>query len=489
MAKPLSILFVTSEVYPFVKVGGIADVAYSLPLALRELGHDVRVMVPKYGIISERKNRIHEINRLRDVPIPIGDKTDPATIKSSSINSPRTKVQAYITTNHKYFDAKKGIYTDPKTGKEYKDNDERFIYFNRTVIETCLLLGWFPDVIHCNDWQSGIIPAYVKVMFPQKFKKTKVVFTIHDFYQQGVYTHHSFDKTGLPKTERQNFLHKTNFNFMKGGLVYADKITTVSPSYAAEILKDKTHSNGLNAILEKRKDDFTGILNGIDPWAWNPKVDPLIKTKFSGDIEAYKISNKIELLKKFKLEYNEETPVLAIVTRLSPQKGIPLLIEAAEKILSENIQLVVLGDGDTDMKNELKNLAKKYPTKLGVKTAFDEILAHQIEAGADFFLMPSLYEPCGLNSMYSLTYGTVPIVRATGGLKDIVSEFEPKTKKGNGFVFRNSNANEFYNAVKKAIEQFKHKENWLTLISNGIEADFSWDAKQYADVYYSAFKD
>jgi len=489
MSKPLSVLFVTSEVYPFVKVGGVADVAYSLPLALRELGHDVRVMVPKYGTISERKNRIHEINRLREVPIPIGEKFDPATIKSSSINSPRTKVQAYITTNHKYFDAKKGIYTDPKTGREYRDNDERFIYFNRTVIETCLILGWFPDIIHCNDWQTAIIPALVKTLFPQKFKKTKVVFTIHDFYQQGIYTHHSFDKTNLPKTERQNFIHKTNFNFMKGGLFYADKITTVSPSYAAEILKDKTHGNGLNALLEKRKDDFVGILNGIDPWAWNPKVDPYLKTKYSGDIESYKTANKIEVLKKFKLEYNENIPLAAMVTRLSRQKGVSLLIEAADKLLSENIQLIILGDGDTDLKNELKELQKKYPEKLSVKTAFDEDLAHLIEAGADMFLMPSVYEPCGLNSMYSLIYGTAPIVRSTGGLKDIVTEFDAKTKKGNGFVFRNSNVTDFHKAVKKAVELFKNKESWNALIANGIESDFSWDAKKYADVYYSAFKD
>jgi starch synthase len=489
MAKPLSILYVASEVYPFVKVGGIADVAYSLPLAIRELGHDIRVMVPKYGNVSERKNRIHEINRLKDVPIPIGDKTDPATVKSSSVFNPRNKVQAYITTNHRFFDAKKGIYTDPKTDKEYKDNDERFIYFNRTVIETCLLLGWVPDIIHCNDWQTGIVPAFVKIMFPHKFKKTKIVFTIHDFYQQGVYTHHSFDKTNLPKEIRQDFIHKSNFNFLKGGLMYSDRITTVSPSYAAEILKDKSQSNGLNALLIEKSENFTGILNGVDPYQWNPKNDANIKTKFTGDKAAFKLANKKYLLQKFKLEFHEDIPVIAMISRLTHKKGIPLFIESLEKILAENVQVVFLGDGDSDMKNALREIAKEFPNKFGLKIVFDEALAHQIEAGADMFINTSIYEPCGLNIIYSLLYGTVPIVRATGGLKDIVFDYDPKTKTGNGFLYRNLNVTELYNAVKKALDLFKKKSVWASIVENGMKSDFSWKAKKFTDIYYSALKE
>lgn len=489
MAKPLSILFVTSEVFPFVKVGGKADVSFSLPIALRDLGHDIRVMVPKYGVISERKNRIHEINRLKDIPIQVGDRSDPATIKSSSVFNPRTKVQAYITTNTKYFDAKKGIYYDPKTGKEYKDNDERFIFFSRTVVETCLLLGWFPDIIHCNDWQSGIVPAFIKVMFPQKFKKTKVLYTIHDFYQQGVFPAQSFEKTGLPKEIRQNFIHKNNFNFLKGGLHYSDRITTVSPTYAAEILKEKVMSNGLNSLLIEKGDNFSGILNGLDNWVWSPKVDPMIANNYTGDYAKYKSLNKKALLKTFKLEYNAENPVIAMITRLHAQKGISLLLETAEKLLQEDLQIIILGDGEAEFKNELKNLAKKYPTKFATKTGFDEDLAHQIEAGADMFLIPSVYEPCGLNAMYSLLYGTIPIVRATGGLKDIVKEYDLKTKKGNGFVFKNSVQNDLFGAVKKAVDLFRRTDEWEALAVAGMNSDFSWDAKKYSDLYYSAFKE
>jgi starch synthase len=489
MAKPLSILYVASEVYPFVKVGGIADIAYSLPLAIRDLGHDIRVMVPKYGNISERRNRIHEINRLKEFSITIGDKTDPATVKSSSVFNPRNKVQAYISTNVRYFDSKKGIYSDPKTDKEYKDNDDRFIYFNRTVIETCLRLGWYPDIIHCNNWQTGIIPAYIKVLFQNKFKKTKIVYTIHDFYQQGVFSHHSFDKTGLPKEIRKNFIHKTDFNFLKGGLMYSDRITTVSPTYAAEILKDKTQSNGLNSLLVEKSDIFTGIIDGVDPWHWNPKNDPFIKTKFNGDIEAFKFSNKKSLLQKFKLELKEDVPVIAMISQLNLKKGIPLLIESLGKILSENIQFVFLGDGDSDMKNSLRAIAKDFPENFGLKIGFDEALAHQMEAGADMLINTSVYEPCGLNVIYSLIYGTVPIVRATGGLKDIVFDYDPKNKTGNGFLYRNLNETELYNSIKKALELYKKKDIWQSIVQNDMKSDFTWKAKKFVDIYHSALRE
>ncbi len=487
MDKPLSILFAASEVFPFAKVGGVADVAFSLPLALREYGHDVRVMLPKYGCISERKNRIHEINRLRDMSIPISDTTEKATVKSSSIQNARVKVQAYITTNEKYFNAKKGIYANPQTGKEYPDNDERFIFFCRSVIESCLVLNWFPDVIHCNDWQTALIPAYAKVLFPEEFKDTKIIFTIHNFSNQGEFPIESFDKTGLPGKSRSSFTHKKMMNFMKGAIKYADFITTVSETYASDIIKDPQYSNELHSYLKKEQNKFKGILNGYDQWTWNPKRDKLIKKKLGKKFSDYKSENKEALLYEFGLEGIEDTPVLAMITRLDEHKGIQLLLDALPEILKNDVRFVLLGDGPSEYKKQIKNLVKKYSEKFSAKFEFEEVLAHQIEAGSDIYLLPSQYEPCGLNALYSLTYGSVPVVRATGGLTDIVKEFDLKKEEGNGFVFEKYKAQALIEAVGRALKVYEDKEKWAVLVENGMSEDNSWaDAvEEYDEIYNS----
>lgn len=491
MPKSLSVLYVTSELYPFAKVGGIADIAYSLTLALRESGNDMRVMFPKYGCVSERRNRIHEINRLRDLPIKIGEKTELVTIKSSAISNPRAKVQTYITTNTNYFDSKKGIYSDPKTGIEYPDNDERFILFARSVIDTCLVLNWFPDIIHCNDWQTALIPGYARTLYPNKFRKTKIVFTIHNFNQQGIFPLKTFDKTGMTPDALIHYKDKNCINFMKGAIYYSDAITTVSKNYALEILNEKKKRTELNDLLLDRKSKFFGILNGIDTWSWNPKRDNKIKKQFNNNYYEYKNTNKAQVIQKFGFEYKENIPLIAMITRLDNQKGLSLLSEAAEKLFSLDIQMVLLGEGNPDLRREIGILAKKYFHKFKVKFAFDEHLAHQIEAGSDMFLMPSLTEPCGLNAIYSLAYGSVPIVRATGGLKDIVNDYDNKTKNGNGFVFNDYKADSMVEAIQKAISVYKEKEEWEKLALKGMNEDYSWakSVKEYQNIYSSLFKD
>ncbi|OGU12468.1 MAG: hypothetical protein A2X61_02700 [Ignavibacteria bacterium GWB2_35_12] len=491
MAKPLSVLFVTSESLPYVKYGGVADVSYSLPLALRDLGHDMRIMLPKYGCVSERRNRIHEINRLRDVPIPVGSHSDPATIKSSSINNPRAKVQAYITTNNKYFDAKKGIYSDAKTGKPYPDNHERFIFFCRSVIETCLILGWFPDIIHCNDWQTALVPLMARTTFAKEFKKTKFVFTFHNINQQGEFSEKLFDLTGLPQKVKNDLIYKKMVNPVKGALIYSDYITTVSETYAKEILQDSKNTNDLNVLLLKYKKKYKGILNGIDTYSWDPKIDSLISKKLGNNFDDFKQANKKSLAFKTGLNYHDETPLIGMVTRLDEQKGVPLLTSAADKIFQEDIQMVILCDGSQEAKNELRDLSLKYPKKLKVRFGFDEPLAHLIEAGSDMFLMPSEYEPCGLNAMYSLAYGSVPIVRATGGLTEIVSDFNPETKTGNGITFKNYKSGELLSSIAKALNLFKNKELWDVLIQNGRSGDYSWSKSviKYDEIYKIITKD
>jgi starch synthase len=484
MLKPLSILFVTSEVIPFVKVGGIADVSYSFPLAVRDMGHDIRVMIPKYGCISERKNRIHDINRLRDITIAVGKLSDVATVKSSSMNNPRTKVQAYITTNNKYFDSKKGIYENMNTGETYPDNDERFAFFCRSVIETCLILNWFPDVIHCNDWQTAMIPAYAKLLFPEQFKNTRFVFTIHNLNDQGEFPASSFDKTGLPASIKNDFIHKKNMNFVKGALKYSDYVTTVSPSYAKEITSDEKYTNGLSEILSKMK-NFKGILNGIDPWYWNPRKDKLLKNKYDKDFWSYKEANKSFVLKKFNLEVKEGTPLIAMITRLDKQKGIDLVIESLETLMKEDVQFVLLGEGKPEYKQKLTNLAKSYKEKFAVSFGFNEELAHRIEAGADIYLLPSEHEPCGLNALYSLAYGAIPVVRETGGLKDIVTDIDEEKLTGNGFTFKNYKSVDLLKAIGRVIRLYQNKENWEGITVRNMEQDYSWKPRisEYDDIY------
>jgi starch synthase len=353
------------------------------------------------------------------------------------------------------------------------------------VIETCLVLGWYPDIIHCNDWQTALVPAFAKVLFPKEFRKTKIVFTIHNFNQQGVFPGMDYKITGLPVSIKAKFRHKNRFNFIKGALLYSDFVTTVSPSYAQELLNDKENTDGLNSFLKDNKKKFKGIINGIDPYTWNPKKDNEIEMKFDGNFEEYKYTNKVALLNKMGLEYNPKTAVIGMITRLDQQKGVDLLIEAADKILKEDVQIIILGKGDADIRKKLTRIAKKYPDKFKVKFGMDEPRAHLIEAGSDMFLLPSLLEPCGLNLMYSLIYGSIPIVRRTGGMKDVAEGFNPNTKKGNSFVFDDYKASELVKTIQNALIIFKDQELWETLAKNGMEGDYTWkkSAKEYDEIY------
>lgn len=491
MARPLSILFVSSEAYPFAKTGGLADVSYSLPLSIREFGHDIRVMMPKYGSISERKNKIHEINRLREIPIPVGENSWPATVKSSSMNNPRQKVQAYITTNVNYFDAKKGFYADPITGINYPDNDERFIFFNKTVLQTCLVLGWFPDIIHCNDWQTGLIPALIRSVYPQEFKRSKIVYTIHNFNNLGSFAAESFEKTGLPEEARQAAMHNGKLNLVKAGVMYSDYVTTVSPSYAADIMSGAAYSDGINNVIASRHGELSGIIHGVDNYVWNPKNDSYLARNYDRTSVNDKFLNKERLLNRVGLPVQYTTPLIGMISRFSEQKGVRLLLEAADELFAENVQLIILGEGDPELQDAVSELKERFPTKVGVKIGFDDELAHLIEASADMFLMPSLFEPCGLNQLYSFVYGTVPIVRATGGLADTVSDFNPETKEGNGFVFQEFAADAMLVAVRRALHTFHEHEQWEAVQQNGMNGDYSWSAsgRYYSELYRSLLRD
>ncbi len=491
MSKPLNILFVTSEAEPFAKTGGLADVSGALPQVIKELGHEIRIMMPRYGTISERKFKLHDVIRLREIPITIGHETKTGHVNSSFISSLKAKVQVYFLANQDFY-FRSGLYTNPDTKKDYPDNDSRFIFFCRGVLETLKKLGWQPDIIHCNDWQTGLIPAYIKTIYRNDpfFKNVKTIFTVHNLGYQGSFHASSFDKTGLPKSE---FTHEGvefygNLNFMKAGLVYSDIITTVSEKYAEEITTTDEYGMGMEGILKKRKKDLSGIINGIDYNVWNPESDPHIDQRYDAKSIEGKEQNKIALCEKFGLEYKEGVPVIGCITRLVDQKGIDLIKEIAEDMLKMDIQFVMIGIGEKRYHDYFESLKKKFSKKAGIMFGMSEEIAHMIEAGSDMYLMPSRYEPCGLNQLYSLKYGTVPIVRATGGLDDTIQDV--KGSSGTGFKFKKYDSKELLKAIQRAVKTYKDQKTWQKIMRNGMAKDFSWEssAKKYINLYRSLLK-
>ncbi|MBI2418871.1 MAG: glycogen synthase GlgA [Ignavibacteriales bacterium] len=488
--KKLKILFVTSELFPFIKTGGLADVSAALPQMLTELGHEVRILVPKYGAIDSRKYKIHDVVRLKDIPIKIGDKDVVFSIRSSFLPSPKVRVQIYFLDNQEYFSSRKSLYKDPLTSGDYKDNDERFILLNRAIFELVLKLGWIPDIIHCNDWQCGLAPAYLKTLYKNEpqFEHFKILFTIHNLLYLGNFPKASFEKTGLPaelNNEQTGIIHEGKLSFMKSGLIFADVLNTVSDGYAKEIVHDKEISGGLNKVLEKRKSHLFGVVNGIDDTEWHPSLDKYITAKYDSKNLAAKEENKKALVERFGLPYAPEVPVIGVVSRLYESKGIDILLQGFTKLMKLPVQVILLGTGEKKYHAAIEKYGMKHQDKFAFYLGFSDEIAHWIEAGADMFLMPSKYEPCGLNQMYSLVYGTVPIVRQTGGLAVTVERYNEKTEEGNGFMFKEFTGDAMVKEVERAVKVFTDKKAWHKIIKNGMKSDFTWktSAKEYVELY------
>ncbi|MCE1188025.1 MAG: glycogen synthase GlgA [Ignavibacteria bacterium] len=488
--KKLKILFVTSELFPFVKTGGLADVSTALPQMLTELGHEVRILVPKYGAIDSRKYKIHDVVRLKDINLKIGEKDVVFSIRSSFLPSPKVRVQIYFLDNQEYFGSRKSLYIDPLTGNDFKDNDERFILLNRAIFELILKLGWIPDIIHCNDWQCGLAPAYLKTVYKNEpqFEHFKILFTIHNLLYQGVFSKNSFEKTGLPAelcAENNGILMDGKLNFMKSGLMFADCLNTVSPGYAHEIVHDKELGGGLHKLLDKKKNVVFGVVNGIDDSEWHPSRDRYITEKYDSKTLTQKEENKKALLERFGLSYDPGVPVIGLVSRLYESKGIDLVMSSFTKLMKLPVKVILLGTGDKKYHSAIEKFGAKFQDKFGYYLGFSDELAHWIEAGADMFLMPSKYEPCGLNQMYSLVYGTVPVVRHTGGLVDTVSRYSEKNEEGNGFAFKEYTSEALLKEVERAVKVFQDKKTWQKIVKNGMKSDFTWksSAKEYVDLY------
>lgn len=490
--KKYKILFVSSEVVPFAKTGGLADVSGALPKHLKLLGHDIRVIMPKYSAIKEVKYRLREVIRLRGVEVPVGDRIHQTSIKCTFI--PDTKVQVYFVEHPDFFN-REGLYTDPKTGASYPDNDARFILFSRAALEVMKLLYWQPDIIHCNDWQSALIPVLLKTAYAEDpfFRQTRTVLSVHNLGYQGIFPASAVALAGLPANlfyPMSPIEFYGSMSFLKAGIEFSDIITTVSETYAQEIQTDPEYGSGLEGVLRSRSQDLIGILNGIDDREWNPKYDDLIARKYSPEDLSGKEENKKALLAQSGLKYRAGVPVIGIISRLADQKGFDLIAEVLDRIASLNVQMVVLGTGDEKYHWMFQNAARSYPNQFAVHLTFNNPLAHQIEAGADLFLMPSRYEPCGLNQMYSFMYGTVPIVRATGGLADTVKDVTLYPETGTGFVFKDYSAAQMLDAIERALAYYQNRTAWRQLQLRGMNQDFSWakSARKYVEIYKLALK-
>ncbi|TFH01233.1 MAG: glycogen synthase GlgA [Calditrichales bacterium] len=484
--------YLASEVSPFAKTGGLGDVTGAFPKALKNANQEVRVIMPKYKSINERKYILREVIRLKEIPVTINGVTRTINVKSAFL--PDSKVQIYFIEIPELY-GRSGLYTDSGTGKDFEDNAERFAFFCKGALETLKILSWRPDIIHCNDWQTALAPYYLKTMYKDDefLHDIKTVFTIHNFSYQGIFDKDIASNLEIAETdvnEGSAFEHSGNLNLMKGAITYSDVITTVSEAYAGEILSNPKFSYGLEKILQEKKDQFAGVINGVDYSVWSPGVDKFLPFKYSDADMAGKEQNKQALLSRVNMEYSENTPVIGMISRIVEQKGYGILMDVMDELMGLNVQLVMLGTGDSNIEEKIQAFQKKYPKQISLNQAFDETLAHMIEAGSDMFLMPSDYEPCGMNQMYSLKYGTIPVVNNVGGLKETITDYDMENKTGNGFVMQKYSGKELIRTIKRALKLYKKKEDWSELQVSAMQEDFSWDksSEKYLDLYTALFE-
>jgi starch synthase len=486
VAKPLKIWFLASEVAPFAKTGGLADVAGSLPASLKGLGMDVRVGLPFYQMA--KNGGFETTSVLEGLEVPLGNRVLKGDILETSTQE---GVPVYLFDGEGLFD-RPGLYGSSRG--DYPDNLERFSFFCRAALLFAEDKGLDFDVIHCHDWQTGLIPVYLKTLYRGDpfFSQCVSIMTIHNLGYQGVFPAERLPVCGVPESEFHpgGVEYWGKISLLKAGIMYADAITTVSPTYSREI-QTPEFGLGMEGILKKRSADLYGILNGADYNTWDPAIDSHISAQYStGDMRNKQLC-KSHLISELGLhERLADRPLLGMVSRLAAQKGSDLLVEIAQDLVKLNAGLIVLGAGEEKYESFLVKLEKEYPESIAVRIGFDEPLAHRIIAGADMLLVPSRYEPCGLTQIYALKYGTVPIVRATGGLDDTIEQFDPASGKGTGFKFIEYEAEAFLDQIKRAVQLFEDGSGWMKLVENGMQSDFSWErsAHQYVSVYETARK-
>ncbi|MBZ5541668.1 MAG: glycogen synthase GlgA [Acidobacteriia bacterium] len=474
----MKILFVASEGLPYSKTGGLADVIEGLPKALGELRHEVAVVLPRYRGTKPGA-------ALRSLTIPMGGQLRFPVIEDGGTQH---GVRYFFVDDPAYFD-RGHLYGEH--GKDYPDNAERFAEFSRAAIEIVKQV-WPADVVHCHDWQTALVPVLLRSQYAEdpQVKNLPVVFTVHNIGYQGQCGREAIQDAGIPESVYHpgglEFYGKVNL--LKGGLVYADYLTTVSRKYAEEI-QTAEYGHGLDGVVRERRERLRGILNGADYGVWNPETDEHLAAKYSAQDLSGKQACKQELRKIFRLRAEDgERALIGMVSRFAGQKGFDLIAEQAQELMKEEVSVVALGTGEARYEKLFRELAKEFPGRFGVKIAYDNALAHKIEAGADIFLMPSHYEPCGLNQIYSLRYGTVPVVRATGGLDDTIEEFDLEHGTGTGFKFAEYTGAAMLECLRRALEAHADERIWRRIQLNGMARDFSWKASaaEYAKLYEAA---
>jgi starch synthase len=474
----MKIAMIASEVTPFAKTGGLADVLGTLTVALERLGHKLCVIAPGYRSALQGNFSLTETNLT--FAVPVGDRLQETRVLETSIGN---HVPVYLLCADQYFD-REFLYGTPSA--DYPDNDERFIFFSRAALE--FLRRKPVDILHCHDWQAALAQVFLKTQpahYPE-LAAAKSVFTIHNLGFQGLFPQSAWPLLNLdPSYFTPQYLeYYGDINFLKGGLLFADKITTVSPSYAEEIMTAE-QGFGLEGVLQQRASDLVGILNGVDYHIWSPWTDPYLAHHYGENTLTAKRDCKKSLQRAVGLPEKSGTPLIAMISRLTLQKGFDLIEEIFESLIARDTQIVMLGSGDPRFEKFFRSQAELYPNQVAVEIGFNEPLAHQIEAGADLFLMPSLYEPCGLNQMFSLKYGTIPVVRAVGGLKDTVQEYDAESQTGTGFVFLPYESGALLAAIDRGLEVYRDSQVWTALQRRAMAMDFSWDrsAKLYGNLY------
>jgi len=490
----LRIVLVASEAVPWFKTGGLADVATALSRALDADGHDVTMILPDYATLrSDRQSQLPEVAET-GVRVDVNMNGDVVAGSIRWAPLPDSGVKVLLVAQDRYFNRSQ-LYME--NGNGYADNCERFCFFSQAVMQICQQMVLRPDILHCNDWQTSLIPALLHSQYSGRpgFENAASVVTIHNMAFQGQFWHLDMSLTGMEWRyfSMHHMEHQGQLNLLKTGIAMADQVTTVSPTYAAEICTTEGGC-GLDGLLRHRARDLTGILNGIDDTVWNPETDRHLIDHFTVDSRGIgKSACKQHLQERMGLPVHEDVPLLGMVSRISDQKGFDLIAEAAERILLQDLQLVFLGTGDPTYEQLLQRLAEQNPSRIAVMVGFDDSLAHQIEAGSDMFLMPSRFEPCGLNQMYSLRYGTVPVVRRVGGLADSVTDTNQETLASNtatGFVFNDYCSVQLAETIERAVTVYRQPSEWDQIVRTGMAIDWSWirSAHRYVEVYRTAIE-
>jgi starch synthase len=476
----LKVLYVASEVVPFVKTGGLADVAFSLPKELRNLDIDVRIILPKYSKIHEIFKKAMKFQR--NFNVPVGWRKQYCGVEYLEYEG----IPFYFIDNEYYF-KRDGIYG-------FYDDGERYSFFCRAVLETIANIDFIPHIIHCNDWHTGILSTLLKEHYKSNplYEGIKTIFTIHNLRYQGVFPKEILGDL-LSLSMEYYHVNSLEFyggvSFMKGGINYSDIVTTVSSTYAGEI-QNPYYGEKLDGIIKLRKEDLYGITNGIDYELYNPERDEDIFTRYNIDLPEGKKENKVMLQKLLNLPQRKDVPVIGMVSRLAHMKGLDLLLHVLDELMTEDIQMIILGTGEPYFESRLREYASKYSNKIAINILFDEALAHKIYAASDMFLMPSKFEPCGLGQLIALRYGAIPIVRETGGLKDTIISYNEYTHEGNGFSFTNYNAYDMLYTIKRALGLYRDENTWMRIVTNAMKEDYSWknSAKIYKDLYEKVYK-